>query len=150
MESESTADILLVEDNESEVELLRRAVERQNLDCRLHIVTDGQEALDYLFSQGEYAGRDRSQNPRLVLLDLNLPRVDGKEVLSRVRDNKDTSLLPVVVFSSSDDPHEIQTCYELGANAYVQKPLVYAEFLASVESTIRFWGHVNLKAMQGI
>lgn len=131
--------ILLVEDEEADVYLTLRALKKNNVVVETVVATDGQEALDYLFGQGAYAGRDTTVQPALVLLDLNLPRIHGLEVLRRIRDDQRTKLLPVVVLTSSDNERDMADAHALGADRYIQKPIGYAEFLDMVRQIAKDW-----------
>jgi CheY-like chemotaxis protein len=125
-------DILLIEDNPDDVELTRIAFSEAGIAHRLVVVSDGAAALDYLFARGRYAARDPLRLPAIVLLDLNLPKVDGREVLQAIRDNDTTRALPVVVLTTSDEPFDVAASYALGANSYIQKPVDFAQFAAVV------------------
>jgi len=145
-QSESVADklveILLVEDNPSDVQLTLHALERNNLANQIHVVRDGVEALDFLFSSGPYA--DRSQrNPRVVLLDLKLPRIDGLEVLRRMREEQRTRTIPVVVLTSSREERDIVESYKLGVNSYIVKPVDFEQFAEAVRQLGFYWALLN-------
>lgn len=134
-----TTDILLVEDNPLEVELTLRPLRELNLGNTIEVVRDGEEALDLLLGRGAFRDRLRSPIPRLVLLDLTLPRLDGIEVLRGVRGNSRTCLTPVVVLTSSTDPRQLAQCYQLGANSCIQKPVRYEEFWNAIQTVGRYW-----------
>jgi two-component system response regulator len=135
--------ILLVEDNPDDEILTRRAFKKNNILNDLVVAHDGVEALDYLFGTGAHAGRDPSVLPELVLLDLNLPRVSGLEVLRRIRSDERTKLLAVVVLTSSKQEEDIVTSYALGANAFVRKPVEFDEFTQAVRTLGLFWLILN-------
>ena len=135
--------ILLVEDNPSDIRLTRRALEQSHITNPLVVAEDGREALDYLFALGAHAGRDAAELPRLVLLDLKLPRVDGLEVLRQLRANERTRRLPVVILTSSQEQQDIMAGYELGANSYVRKPVDFAQFVEAVRILGLFWLLLN-------
>jgi two-component system response regulator len=135
--------ILLVEDDPNDEELARIAFEENRIRNELVVVRDGAEALDFLFARGKYSGRDVSVSPQLVLLDLKLPKVDGLEVLRRLRLHESTRYLPVVIFTSSKEEQDIVESYKLGANAYVRKPIDFAEFSAAVGQLGMFWVLLN-------
>ena len=137
-------DILLVEDNPDDVELTRIAFEQANIPNRLVVARDGAEALDYLHARGSHAGRDPAQLPALVLLDLNLPKIDGREVLQAIRSDPATQALPVVVLSTSREPADVQSTYALHANSYIQKPLDFQQFLWAVKQVALYWLVLNL------
>ena len=139
----NTGCILLVEDNPSDVRLTRRALEQSHITNPLVVAEDGREALDYLFALGAHAGRDAAELPRLVLLDLKLPRVDGLEVLRQLRANERTRRLPVVILTSSQEQQDIMAGYELGANSYVRKPVDFAQFVEAVRILGLFWLLLN-------
>jgi two-component system response regulator len=135
--------ILLVEDNPSDVKLTKRALEQNQITNPLVHVEDGSEALDYLFGTGKHAGRDVRDLPALVLLDLKLPKVDGLEVLARIRAEDRTRLLPVVVLTSSSEEVDIVTSYELGANSYIRKPVNFTQFAEAVRALGLYWLLLN-------
>lgn len=135
--------ILLVEDNPDDEALTLRALRRSTPVEEIVVARDGVEALDYLFATGTYAGRDSSVMPRLVLLDLKLPRIDGLEVLRRMRANKRTRLVPVVVLTSSAEEQDLLDGYGLGANSYVRKPVDFALFTRAVEQLKLYWLSLN-------
>ncbi len=136
-------DILLVEDNPLEVELTLRPLRELNLANTIEIARDGEEALDFLLGRGAFRHRLNAPLPRLVLLDLTLPRLDGLEVLRGVRANSRTCLAPVVVLTSSTDPRQLAQCYQLGANSCIQKPVRYEEFWCAIQTVGRYWLDVN-------
>ena len=136
-------DILLVEDNADDVELTRIAFAEAKLDSRLEVVRDGAEALDYLFARGAHAGRDPAKLPAIVLLDLNLPKVDGREVLQAIRGNEATHSLPVVVLTTSTEPFDVDASYALGANSYIRKPVDFEQFVWAVKQVGLYWLVLN-------
>ncbi len=131
--------ILLVEDNPKDELLTLRALNKCHLANEIVVVRDGAEALDYLFAEGDHAGREVSDLPTLVLLDLKLPKIDGLEVLRRIRADVRTQLLPVVILTSSDEERDIIAGYELGANSYVRKPVEFSDFGIAVADLGRYW-----------
>jgi two-component system response regulator len=135
--------ILLVEDNPDDEALTLRALKKNNIGNELVIVRDGAEALDFLFGTGDFAGRDPSQLPQVVLLDLKLPKIDGLEVLRRVRENPITQLLPVVILTSSKEEQDMITSYKLGANSYVRKPVDFNQFVTAVRQLGLYWLVLN-------
>ena len=139
-------EILLVEDNPDDVELTLRAFRKSNVANEVIIVRDGVEALDYLFATGQYAGRDPDALPQVVLLDLQLPRVGGLEVLQRVRSHPKTKLLPVVILTSSTEERDLVGGYSLGANSYVRKPVDFEQFADSVKQLGLYWLLLNQRA----
>jgi two-component system, response regulator len=136
-------DILLIEDNPLEVELTLRPLQELDPTSRIDVARDGEEALDYLFARGAFRQRSGAPLPRLVLLNLNLPKLDGLEVLRAIRGNSRTSMAPVVVLTSSDDPRELAQCYQLGANSCVQKPVQYQDLCTAVQAVGRYWLALN-------
>jgi two-component system, response regulator len=135
--------ILLVEDNPSDVGLTRRALARSRIANEVVVAEDGQTALDYLFGTGVYAGRDTSVLPELVLLDLRLPRVDGHEVLRRIRSDPRTRRIPVVIMTTSKEEQDVAQSYDLGANSYIRKPVDFIQFAGSVEKLGLYWLVLN-------
>lgn len=135
--------ILLVEDNPDDVELTLRALRKSNIANDVDIARDGVEALDYLFGQGAYAGREAEAPPAVVLLDLKLPKIDGLEVLRRMRVDERTSVLPVVILTSSKEEKDLVEGYRLGANAYVRKPVDFLQFSDAVRQLGLFWLVLN-------
>jgi two-component system response regulator len=135
--------ILLVEDNESDELLTLRAFKRSNILNEIVVARDGSEALDYIFGKGVHAGRDASVLPALVLLDLNLPKIDGMGVLRAIRADARTGLLPVVVLTSSKEDEDVVKSYELGANAYVRKPVDFVQFSEAARTLGLFWLVLN-------
>lgn len=131
--------ILLVEDNPKDEMLTLRSLKKCHVANVVVVVRDGAEALDYLFATGDYAGRDLGDLPTVVLLDLKLPKIDGLEVLRRIRAEERYQLLPVVILTSSDEERDILAGYELGANSYVRKPVAFADFSRAVADLGRYW-----------
>ncbi len=135
--------ILLVEDNSSDEKLTVMAFKKCGVSNDVVVVRDGAEALDYLFGTGKYADRDTSVLPTVVLLDLGLPRVDGHEVLRRIRADERTKVLPVVILTSSKEDEDVARGYALGANAYVRKPVDFVEFATAAKTVGLFWLLLN-------
>lgn len=135
--------ILLVEDRSDDVELTIRAFERSNVVNEFVVAHDGQEALDYLFATGAHTGRDPELMPAVVLLDLKLPKIDGLEVLRRLRADSRTRLLPVVVLTSSNEEQDVIRSYDLGANSFVRKPVDFAQFLEAARQLGLYWLVLN-------
>ena len=132
-------EILLVEDNPNDAELALRALKKHNLANKVHWVKDGAEALDFLFAKGPFKERDAAPNPKVVLLDLKLPKVDGLEVLRQVRANEKTKLIPVVVLTSSKEEQDVVESYRLGVNSYIVKPVNFEKFLKTVSELGLYW-----------
>ena len=135
--------ILLVEDNASDEKLTVLALKKANLSNDIVVARDGAEALDFLLGSGKYAGRDTTEPPALVLLDLKLPRIDGLDVLRAIRGNDSTRLLPVVILTSSTEDEDVVRSYSLGANAYVRKPVDFTEFVDAAKTLGLFWLLIN-------
>lgn len=138
--------ILLVEDNPSDVGLTQRALAKSHVSNELVVAEDGQEALDYLFGAGAYAGREVTELPALVLLDLKLPRVDGLEVLRQIRADERTRRLPVVILTTSREEQDVAQSYDLGANSYIRKPVDFTQFAQAVEHLGLYWLVLNESA----
>jgi len=135
--------LLLVEDNPQDEMLILRALRKINLANDVDVVRDGQQALDYLFREGEFADSGRLEPPMVVLLDIGLPRINGLDVLNRLRADERTKLLPVVILTSSDEERDRLRSYENGANSYVRKPLNFAEFAETVARLGVYWLATN-------
>jgi CheY-like chemotaxis protein len=135
--------ILLVEDNISDIALTRRAIEKNGIPCRVDIVEDGQEALDYLLGAGAHAGRDLNDRPALVLLDLKLPRIDGLDVLRRIRADPRTRRIPVVMLTSSREESDMGAGYDIGMNSYIRKPVDFVQFMEVIRQIGLYWLGIN-------
>lgn len=135
--------ILLVEDNVDDQDLTLRALNANNILNEVVVVQDGAEALDYLFAQGKHEGRDPAATPQIVLLDLNLPKIDGLEVLRRMRADERTRLTPVVILTSSKEERDVVAGYGSGANSYVRKPVDFGEFSEAVRQLGLYWLLLN-------
>ncbi len=142
--------ILLVEDNPDDEALTRRALMRNRIANPLVVAHDGIEALDYLFATGRYADRDFRIQPQIILLDLKLPRLDGLEVLKRIRMDDRTRLLPVAVLSTSLEDSDVQTSYRLGANSYIRKPVDFEQFIEAVRQLGMYWLVLNVPPDSGL
>lgn len=138
--------ILLVEDNPDDELLTLRALKKNNIANEVVVAHDGVEALDFLFGEGIYAGRDTYDTPELILLDLKLPRIDGLEVLRRIRSDERTKLLPVVILTSSKEDQDIISGYSLGANSYTRKPVDFNQFMEAVRQLGLYWLVLNERA----
>jgi len=143
MTENHAVEVLLVEDNATDAELTLRALRGKGLRNTFVVAKDGAEALDFLFARGKWADRDISDGPKLVLLDLRLPRVDGIEVLRQVKADERTRKIPVVVLTSSRQDPDIQQCYELGANSYIVKPVDFDKFAEAVAEVGFYWLLLN-------
>jgi len=141
----SFINILLVEDNPDDVELTLLALEKNNIANPVSVVRDGQEALDYLFYKGKYEGADHDL-PNLVLLDLKLPKVDGIEVLHKIKADRKLKLIPVVVLTSSKEDNDVLKSYDLGVNSYIRKPVDFDQFVDTVKQIGFYWLLINEQA----
>lgn len=139
----SEIEILLVEDNPADAELTLRALKKVHIANKIFLVNDGDEALDFLFARGKYTGREHSQNPKVILLDLKLPKVSGLEVLQSIKSSEKLKSIPVVVLTSSKEDPDVRRCYELGANSYVVKPVEFENFLKAVSELGLYWLLLN-------
>lgn len=135
--------ILLVEDNPDDIALTLRAFEKNKILNQVTVVRDGAEALDYLFGMGAYDGRDTSVQPQVILLDLKLPKIDGLQVLRRIRNDERTELVPVVILTSSREEQDLISSYSLGANSYIRKPVDFAQFSEAVRHLGLYWLVLN-------
>jgi two-component system response regulator len=140
---EKSVEILLVEDNPDDVELTLHAFRKHNLANRVHIVRDGAEAVDFLFRTGAYKDRHIEDSPHVVLLDLKLPKVDGLEVLRRMKEEPRTRMIPVVVLTSSREERDIMESYQLGVNSYIVKPVNFEQFTEAVRQLGLYWLLMN-------
>ncbi|NEP00215.1 MAG: response regulator [Symploca sp. SIO2E9] len=140
---ERPIEVLLVEDNQDDVELTLFALEEQGLKNKIKVVGDGAEALSFLWCTDQYAHRNPNQNPKLILLDLKLPKVDGLEVLEFLKSDPRTQLLPVVILTSSRDIQDVTKGYTLGTNSYIVKPVDYDKFTAAVQELSLYWLGLN-------
>jgi two-component system response regulator len=138
-----TKHILLVEDNPDDIELTKRALAKSHVANTLDLAVDGVEAMEYLSGTGKFAGRDTSLLPQVVLLDLKMPRMDGLEVLRRIRADERTRLLPVVILTTSSEERDKVESYKLGANSYIRKPVDFAQFAESVRQLGLYWLVLN-------
>jgi two-component system, response regulator len=136
-------ELLLVEDNPNDVELTLHAFAQHDLATQIHVARDGVEALDFLFCEGEYAGRDAVRQPKVILLDLKLPKVDGLEVLRRIRSEPALRALPVVVVTASRKEQDIVEAYNLGANSYIVKPINFDQFIETARQLGLYWLLLN-------
>jgi two-component system response regulator len=138
--SETTVvEILLVEDNPEDLKLTLRALKNANLANNIHVARDGMEALDFVFCEGDHASRRIENTPKVILLDLKLPKVDGKEVLERIKSDLRTKMIPVVVLTSSREQNDVVEAYNLGVNSYIVKPVNFDGFAAAVRDLGMYW-----------
>ncbi|WP_428236484.1 response regulator [Gracilimonas sp.] len=141
--AERSVEILLVEDNKRDADLTLRALKKKKLSNKVVWVKDGEEALEYLFAKGRYADRSITDKPKVVLLDLKMPKVDGLEVLKEIRNNSVTEKLPVVIMTSSKEEQDIVQSYEYGVNSYIVKPVDFKKFMESVADVGFYWLLLN-------
>jgi two-component system response regulator len=149
MKDTKAAEILLVEDNPHDLELTLRALQRANFTDRIQVARDGVEALEFIFGEGAHAGRKIEEQPKLVLLDLKLPRIDGLEVLQRIKRNLRTRMIPVVVLTSSKEQRDVIESYQLGVNSYIVKPVNFEHFADAVRDIEVYWLSLNHPAPDG-
>jgi CheY-like chemotaxis protein len=142
-------ELLIVEDNPQDLELALRALRKGNLSNRIHVARDGAEALEYVFCEGPHASRRISDGPKVILLDLKLPKVDGLEVLRRVKADPRTRTIPVVVLTSSKEDRDVAESYKLGANSYIVKPVDFEQFVEAVRNLGLYWLLLNNPAKAG-
>jgi two-component system response regulator len=143
MSEVDNVEILLVEDNPADAEMTLRALRRNNLANKVHWVKDGEQALDFMFRTGTYAERDPVSVPKLVMLDIKMPKVDGIEVLRRLKANENTRTVPVVVMTSSNEERDVVESYRLGVNSYIVKPVQFDSFLETVAKIGLYWVITN-------
>lgn len=136
-------EILLIEDNMNDAELTIRALKKNNLANKLVHLKDGAEAIDFIFAEGNYSGRKVENVPKVILLDLKMPKVDGIEVLKKIKADERTKKIPVVILTSSKEDPDIQECYRLGVNSYVVKPVQFEQFVKSVSELGLYWMILN-------
>lgn len=138
--------ILLIEDNPDDEMLTLRALKKNNIANEVIVARDGVEALDYLFGEGAHEGRDLSDQPQVILLDLNLPKIDGLEVLKRIRNDERTRRLAVVILTTSNEDRDVIKSYDLGANSYIRKPVNFDQFMEAVRQLGLYWLVLNTNA----
>lgn len=141
--ADQSVEILLVEDNPNDTELEMRAFRKHNLANKVFAVKDGAEALDYLFGQGTYKGRNINEHPKVILLDLKLPKVHGLEVLQKIKSDARTKMIPVVILTSSKEDRDLQEGYKLGANSYIIKPIEFDKFVQVAAELGLYWLLLN-------
>ena len=136
-------EILLVEDNPRDVEMTLRALKKRNLANKVHVAKDGAEALDYVFATGAYADRDKNHQPKVMFLDLKLPKVSGLEVLKKVKGDKQTRTIPVVILTSSQEEKDMLESYHMGVNSYIVKPVDFDKFADAISEVGLYWLVIN-------
>jgi len=139
MNESNAVELLIVEDNPHDLELTLRALRNTNLSNRIHVARDGAEAIEFIFCEGKYAGREISEGPKVIMLDLKLPKVDGLEVLKRVKSDSRTKLIPVVMLTSSKEQSDVVESYKLGVNSYIVKPVDFEGFTNAVRNLGFYW-----------
>ena len=147
--SQQQIEILLVEDSPDDVELTLHALRKENLANNIHVARDGEEAIEFLFGDGSNADRFRERPPRLILLDLKLPKVDGMEVLRRIKGDERTRMIPVVILTSSREERDLIEGYRLGVNSYIQKPVDFDQFRETVKTAGLYWLLINQLPVRG-
>lgn len=143
MNSSNAIEILLVEDNPDDMDMTLRALRKANLANRIEVARDGAEALDFIFGEGAHAGRNIGLVPRVILLDLKLPKVDGFEVLKRIKGDPRTKAIPVIALTSSREQRDLVDCYNLGVNSYIVKPVSFDGFARAVQELGAYWLQLN-------
>ena len=138
-----SVEILLVEDNAQDLEMTQRALRRANLANRIEVARDGAEALDFIFCEGAHAGRSIEETPKVILLDIKLPKVDGIEVLRRIKGDPRTRATPVIILTSSKEQKDIVESYQLGVNSYIVKPVHFESFIAAIQQLGMYWLLLN-------
>jgi len=141
--AEHEVEILIIEDNPYDADLAIRALKKQKLANKLVHLTDGAEALDFIFGTGEYAGRNVENTPKVIFLDLKMPKVDGLEVLRQIKADARTKIIPIVILTSSAEDPDIKRCYELGANSYIVKPVEFENFAKTISELGLYWMIIN-------
>jgi two-component system, response regulator len=149
MKESSVVEILLVEDNEQDRELTLHALRKAKLANHIHLAQDGVEALEFLFGEGSYAGKGTRETPKLVILDLKLPKIDGLEVLQRIKSDPRTKTIPVIMLTSSKEHQDIIESYNLGVNSYIVKPVNFESFTVSVQELGMYWLVLNQPPVAG-
>lgn len=143
MSNPDVVDILIVEDNPEDAEMALRAFKKNNLSNKVFVVEDGEEALDFVFSRGEYANRTDLKKPRIILLDLKLPKIGGLEVLKEIKQHPETKMIPVIILTSSKEERDMMESYQLGVNSYIVKPVEFDKFVEAVKDLGLYWLLLN-------
>lgn len=143
MKTAEEVEILIVEDNPNDSEMALRAFRKNNLANHILVVRDGEEALDFVFARGKFSDRQKSKRPKVILLDLKLPKVDGLEVLKAIKGNPETKIIPVIVLTSSSEETDVLKSYQLGVNSYIVKPVDFDKFVDAVRDLGMYWLLLN-------
>jgi CheY-like chemotaxis protein len=143
MSENEQCQILLIEDNPDDIELTLHALRKTGIVQQVQVAHDGDDALDFLFGEGKWANRDPDHRPRLILLDIKLPQLDGKDVLRRIKTDERSRHIPVVVLTGFDNAAQVDECYQLGANSFLVKPVDYAQFVEMVKNLGMYWLRLN-------
>lgn len=144
MNKNELVDILLIEDSLGDAEMAIRTLRKNSKVQSLVHLEDGAEAIDFIFAQGKFTDRDLQKTPKLIILDLNMPKINGMDVLEKIRTDKRTKRIPVVVFTSSKEDSDVKKCYDLGVNSYIVKPVEFNEFTETISSLGQYWLRLNL------
>jgi two-component system, response regulator len=143
METTNVVEILIIEDNPNDAEMALRALKKNNLANNVLVLSDGEMALDFIFAKGKFAGRKEAPRPKIILLDLKLPKVDGLEVLKEIKSHAETKIIPVIVLTSSREESDLITSYRLGVNSYIVKPVDFDKFVDAVRDLGLYWLLLN-------
>jgi DNA-binding response OmpR family regulator len=143
MEINSEIEILIVEDNPNDAEMTLRALKKNNLSNQVLVLSDGEEAIDFIFAKGKFSNREMHARPKMILLDLKLPKVDGLEVLKEIKGNEKTKIIPVIVLTSSKEESDMIKSYHLGVNSYIVKPVDFDKFVEAVRELGLYWLLLN-------
>jgi DNA-binding response OmpR family regulator len=143
MEINSEIEILIVEDNPNDAEMTLRALKKNNLSNQVLVLSDGEEAIDFIFAKGKFSNREMHARPKMILLDLKLPKVDGLEVLKEIKGNEKTKIIPVIVLTSSKEESDMIKSYQLGVNSYIVKPVDFDKFVEAVRELGLYWLLLN-------
>lgn len=143
MEHLNDIEILIVEDNPNDAEMALRAFKKNNLTDKVFVVNDGQQAIDFVFAKGEFSNRDKRSQPKIILLDLQLPNIDGLEVLKTIRSNPETKFIPIIILTSSKEESDIIKSYQLGVNSYIVKPVDFSKFVDAMHNLGLYWLMLN-------
>ncbi len=143
MVDEQIIELLLIEDSKEDAELTLRSLKRMNLENNIKVLVDGEDALNFIYSKGKYADRVGALNPKLILLDLKLPKIDGLEILKRLKSDEDKKAIPIVVLTSSDEERDVVESYRLGVNSYIVKPVESENFIKAVDEIGLYWLLLN-------